>query len=66
MPRLFPALEQGATFGRVAGMAAGQANNHSHPVTRRDHADLRVPCAARLADALRTVFIEPRRCQDAP
>ena len=53
--RIGPALQQGAAFGRVVGLAAGQAKNHGPTVTCGDHADLRVPSSARLADALRPV-----------
>ena len=53
--RIDPALRQGAAFGRVVGLAAGQAKNHCLPVTCGDHVDLRVPSAARFSDALRPV-----------
>ena len=53
--RTGPALRQGAAFGRVVGLAGGQAKNRCMPVTCGDHVDLRVPSAARLADALRPV-----------
>ena len=53
--RIGPALRQGAAFGRVVGLAAGQAKNHGLPVTCGDHVDLRVPAAARFPDALRPV-----------
>ena len=53
--RIGPALRQGTAFGRVVGLAAGQAENHCLPITCGDHVDLRVPTAARLADALRPV-----------
>ena len=53
--RIGPALQQGAAFGRVVGLAAGQAKNHCLPGTCGDHVDLGVPSAARLPDALRPV-----------
>ena len=53
--RIGPALQQGSAFGRVVGLAAGQAKNHGPTVTCGDHVDLRVPSAARLPDALRPV-----------
>ena len=53
--RIGPALRQGAAFGRVVGLAAGQAKNHCLPVTCGNHADLPVPASARFADALRPV-----------
>ena len=54
LERLFAALrEQGAAFGCVVGLAAGQAKNHCLPTACGDHVDLRVPASARLADALR-------------
>ena len=40
---------------RVVGLAAGQAENHGLPAACGDHVDLRVPSAARFADALRPV-----------
>ena len=55
--RLFPALQQGAAFRRVVGLTVGQAKNHCLAVTCRDHVDLRVPSAARFADALRPVLL---------
>ena len=55
--RLVPAFQQDAAFGRVAGLPAGQAKNHCVTVTCRNHADLRVPSAARFADALRPVLL---------
>ena len=53
--RIGPALRQGAAFGRVVGLAAGQAKNHCLPAACGDHVDLRGPASARLADALRPV-----------
>ena len=53
--RIGPALRQGAAFGRVVGLPVGQAKNHCPPAACGDHVDLRVPSAARLADALRPV-----------
>ena len=53
--RIVPALRQGAAFGRVVGLPVGQAKNHCLPTACGDHVDLRVPSAARLADALRPV-----------
>ena len=53
--RIGPTLQQGAAFGRVVGLPVGQAKNHCLPAACGDHVDLRVPAAARFADALRPV-----------
>ena len=51
--QLVPAFQKDAAFGRIVGLAAGQAKNHAQMVTCRDHVDIRVPSAPQLADALR-------------
>ena len=54
--RLVPALRQGVAFGRVVGLSGGKTGNHCQSAACCDHVDLRVPSAARFADALRPVF----------
>ena len=64
--RLVSAFQQDAALGCVVGMVAGQAKNHCQTVTCQDDVDIRVPPAARFADALRPVLLVPRYRRDAP
>ena len=54
--RLVQASQQGAAFGRVVDLPAGKAGNHCNSVTCGDQVELRLPSAARFADALEPVL----------
>ena len=58
--------QQGATFGSIVRMAGRQREGYGRSSIRGNQMNLGVPSAPRLADGLRSVFLERPSRPDAP
>jgi hypothetical protein len=58
--------QQGASLGCVVGVAGRQSEGYGRSSIRGNQMNLGVPSAARLADGLGSVFLEPWHHPDAP